>query len=185
MAPCRVANGPMSTDAPGKPTYSTGNRTAAAVQVNLHTKRTTMNAQVAGPRPARKMVPDPSQESTGRTIMKTRTLTLCALVALLLTVIAGQPRPVKAQDTVFMGADLGGLLVHFDNNPRRAWVPPPPPRHYRSWGPPPPPPHYRSWGPPPHYRSWGPPPARYRHPQPYYRPVPPPSYPYGRPHRHW
>ena len=109
--------------------------------------------------------------------MKTRTLTLCALVALLLTVLAGQPRPAEARDNIFVGADLGGLFVHFDNYPRHAYGPPPP-HHYRSWGPPPPR-HYRSWGPPP--------PPRYWHPRPYYRHAPPPPhhYPYGRSYRLW
>lgn len=128
----------------------------------------------------RKRVPDPFQESTGRTIMKTRTLTLCALVTLLLAAMAAQPRPAEARDNIFVGADLGGLFVHFDNYPRRAWGPPPPPHHYRSWGPPPPPRHYRAWGPPP--------PPRYWHPRPYYHhaPPPPPRYsPYGRHYRHW
>ena len=232
MTPCRVANGPMSTDVVGKPAYSAGKRTAATVHVNPHTKRTTMNGTVAGTRPVCDLaghpgnsggppgprsrvdrqgapdtavqsanqvagrrsirqpaasdqgrrhttVADPSQESTGRTIMKTRTLTLCALVALLLTVLAGQPRPAEARDNIFVGADLGGLFVHFDNYPRHAYGPPPP-HHYRSWGPPPPPRHYRSWGPPP--------PPRYWHPRPYYRHAPPPPphhYPYGRSYRHW
>ena len=231
MTPCRVANGPMSTDVPGKPAYSAGKRTAATVRANLHTKRTTMNGTVAGTRPVcdlaghpgnsggppgprnrvdrqgapdtavqsnnqaagrrwirppattnqgrrQKTVADPSQKSTGRTIMKTRTLTLCALVALLLTVLAGHPRPAEARDNIFVGADLGGLFVHFDNYPRRAYGPPP--HHYRSWGPPPPPRHYRAWGPPP--------PPRYWHPRPYYRHAPPPPprpYPYGRSYRHW
>ena len=127
----------------------------------------------------RKRVPDPFQESTGRTIMKTRTLTLCALVTLLLAAMAALPRPAEARDNIFVGADLGGLFVHFDNYPRRAWGPPPP-HHYRSWGPPPPPRHYRAWGPPP--------PPRYWHPRPYYHhaPPPPPRYsPYGRHYRHW
>ena len=231
MTPCRVANGPMSTDVGGKPAYSAGKRTAATVHVNLHTKRTTMNGTVAGTRPVCDLaghpgnsggppgprsrvdrqgapdtavqsanqgadrrsirqpaasnqgrrhttVADPSQESTGRTIMKTRTLTLCALVALMLTVLAGHPRPAEARDNIFVGADLGGLFVHFDNYPRHAYGPPPP-HHYRSWGPPPPPRHYRSWGPPP--------PPRYWHPRPYYRHAPPPPhhYPYGRSYRHW
>ena len=110
--------------------------------------------------------------------MKTRILTLCALVALLLTAVAGQPRLAEARDNIFVGADLGGLFVHFDNYPRRAYGPPP--QHYRSWGPPPPPHHYRAWGPPP--------PPRYWHPRPYYRHAPPPPphhYPYGRSYRHW
>ena len=43
--------------------------------------------------------------------MKTRTLTLCALVALLLTALAGHPRVAEARDNIYMGADLGGLGV--------------------------------------------------------------------------
>ena len=88
--------------------------------------------------------------------MKTRTLAFACATMLLLAALAVQPKQAQARDTFFLGADLGGLLVHYDNYPRRAWVPPPPP-----------PPVYYGWdrrpvviydAPPPwrhHRHHWG------------------------------
>ena len=59
--------------------------------------------------------------------MKKRTLMFACTLMLLLVALAGQPKQAQARDNFYLGADLGGLLVHFDNYPRRVWVPPPPP----------------------------------------------------------
>ena len=109
--------------------------------------------------------------------MNIRTRTLWCSVAFMLFMMAGQPRETQARDNVYVGADLGGLFVHFDNQPRRAWVPPPPP-----------PPVY--WdggrrpvvvydGPPPPPRYWH---RQHRH---HYGPPPPPEYYEYRGYRRW
>jgi hypothetical protein len=59
--------------------------------------------------------------------MKAKTYTFACTIILLLVALAGQSNQAQARDNFYLGADLGGLLVHFDNYPRRVWVPPPPP----------------------------------------------------------
>lgn len=56
-----------------------------------------------------------------------KTKTIWAAMVFLLMVLAIQPSNAEARDNISVAADLGGLLVHYDNYPRRAWVPPPPP----------------------------------------------------------
>ncbi len=59
--------------------------------------------------------------------MKTRTLLYAGTLMLLLLGLTWQPKQAQARDNFYLGADLGGLFVHYDNYPRRVWVPPPPP----------------------------------------------------------
>ena len=56
-----------------------------------------------------------------------KTKTIWAAMVFLLMVLAIQPSNAEARDNISVAADLGGLFVHYDNYPRRAWVPPPPP----------------------------------------------------------
>ncbi len=109
--------------------------------------------------------------------MKIRISTLCSAVALMLLMMAGQPEETQARDNVFVGADLGGLFVHYDNYPRRAWAPPPPPR-----------PVYWDGGRRPVVVYEEPPPPRYwhrRHRHHYYSPPPRPDYYEYRQYRRW
>lgn len=82
-----------------------------------------------------------------------KTKAIWAAMVFLLMVLASQPNKAEARDNISVAADLGGLFVHYDNYPRRAWVPPPPPPPvYWDGGrrpvvvydyPPPPPRHWR------------------------------------------
>ena len=95
--------------------------------------------------------------------MNRKSLIFAGALLLVLAMLAGHPDQSQARDRIFVGADLGGVSVHFDNYPRRVWgpPPPPPPPRFWGWGPPPPPPPSSYWGwrhypppPPPPPRRW-------------------------------
>ncbi|MBV5318192.1 MAG: hypothetical protein JZU50_10335 [Desulfobulbaceae bacterium] len=84
--------------------------------------------------------------------MKNRTMIPWGLLLLVLITLAGQPQKAQARDNVYIGADLGGLVMAFNTYPRYEYRPPPCPPP-RGWYP-----RDRYYPPPvvygrPHYRS--------------------------------
>ena len=78
--------------------------------------------------------------------MKNRTLVLWSILMLMLIVMAGQPQKAQARDHVYVGADLGGFGMTFNNySHHERMLPPCPPRGYYPqvrYQPPPPPVYY-------------------------------------------
>jgi len=100
--------------------------------------------------------------------MKNRTRVPWGLLLLVLIALAGQADRAEARDSVYIGADLGGLVMAFNTGPRTHYLPPapyPPPRawhHHGHYYPPPVVygrPYYRAhrgyWGPPPRHHWRG------------------------------
>ncbi len=95
--------------------------------------------------------------------MKNRTMALWSILLLVLIAMAVQPQKAEARDNIYLGVDLGGLVMGFNTYPYREYVPvsyPPErvwyPAHYRHY-PPPRPVYYEAYErrhhSPPHYRS--------------------------------
>lgn len=100
--------------------------------------------------------------------MKNRTRVPWGLLLLVLIALAGQADRVEARDNVYIGADLGGLVMAFNTGSRYHYSPAPypPPRawyhHDRVYAPPPVVygrPYHRThrgfWGPPPRHHWRG------------------------------
>ncbi len=64
--------------------------------------------------------------------MKNRTRVPWSVLLLVLIAVMGQSKQVQARDNVYIGADLGGLVMTVDTYPRYGYGPPPcpPPRDW-------------------------------------------------------
>ncbi len=62
--------------------------------------------------------------------MKNRIVVPWSLLLLVLVAVLGQSQKAQARDSVYIGADLGGLVMAFNTSPRYGYGPPPcpPPR---------------------------------------------------------
>ncbi len=79
--------------------------------------------------------------------MKNRIVVLGSILLLVMIAMAAQPQKAQARDNVYVGVDLGGLVMGFNTYPHHEYIPPPYPARvyyprYRHYPPPPPQPVY-------------------------------------------